>query len=94
MKIRIDIDCSPQEARTFLGLPDVQPLQAVVMKRLEDRMMSAMNMLEPEALIKSWFPIGQQGIEGLQKMMWNVAGFGKRGQGNPPDEDPPKSGGA
>jgi hypothetical protein len=31
MKITIDIDCTPGEARAFLGLPDVAPLQAEVM---------------------------------------------------------------
>jgi len=37
MKITVDIDCTPEEARTFLGLPDVQPLQQAMMKELEAR---------------------------------------------------------
>ena len=31
MKITVNVDCTPEEARSFLGLPDVQPLQAAVM---------------------------------------------------------------
>jgi len=34
MKVTIDIDCTPAEARAFFGLPDVQPLQTAVMDRL------------------------------------------------------------
>jgi kynurenine formamidase len=30
MKIKIDIDCTPQEARAFFGLPDVEPIQEAV----------------------------------------------------------------
>ena len=28
MKITIEIDCTPDEARQFVGLPDVKPMQA------------------------------------------------------------------
>jgi Family of unknown function (DUF6489) len=27
MKINVEIDCTAEEARAFLGLPDVQPMQ-------------------------------------------------------------------
>jgi len=48
MKVHIEIDCTPEEARTFLGLPDVQPVQAAVMKELEQRLMSGMQAMDPE----------------------------------------------
>ena len=38
MKINIDIDCTSEEARTFLGLPDVKPLQEAMLVELEERM--------------------------------------------------------
>ena len=37
MKVTIDVDCTPEEARAFLGLPDVQPLQEEMMAALRDR---------------------------------------------------------
>ena len=27
MKVNIEVDCTPDEARRFLGLPDVAPMQ-------------------------------------------------------------------
>ena len=37
MKITIDIDCTPQEARSFLGLPDVEPMQQALMKMVQEK---------------------------------------------------------
>jgi hypothetical protein len=73
MKIKIEVDCTPDEARLFLGLPDVQPLQSSVMAEVEKKMVSSMALMEPEALLKTWLPMGVQGIEAFQKLMWDVA---------------------
>jgi hypothetical protein len=70
MKLHIDIDCTPEEARAFLGLPDVQPVQAAVMKELEQRLMSAMQAMDPETLMKTWVPAGISNLEQMQRMFW------------------------
>ncbi|HEV8391864.1 MAG TPA: DUF6489 family protein [Dongiaceae bacterium] len=70
MKIHIDIDCTPEEARTFMGLPDVAPMQEAVMKEMQDRMMGAMRSMDPETLIKTWLPAGISNLEQMQKMFW------------------------
>lgn len=56
MKFTINVDCTPEEARTFLGLPDVQPVQQAVMEHLRDRMMAAIDDASPENLMKTWMP--------------------------------------
>jgi hypothetical protein len=78
MKIKIDIDCSPEEARAFLGLPDVQPLQDDMLKALKDRMLKAAAGMEPEALFKQWFQGGTQAFEQFQKAMWEQFGPKKK----------------
>lgn len=70
MKVTINIDCTPEEARTFFGLPDVQPMQERMMAELEERMRQGMSELEPEALVNKWLPLGMQGMEQFQKAMW------------------------
>jgi hypothetical protein len=70
MKIHIDIDCTPEEARTFMGLPDVAPMQEAVMKEMQDRMMGAMRSMDPETLMKTWLPAGIANLEQMQKMFW------------------------
>ena len=70
MKISIDIDCTPQEARSFLGLPDVAPMQEALMQEMQSRMLKALDSMEPEALLKNWLPASFQGWEELQKNFW------------------------
>ncbi len=71
MKITIDVDCTPEEARTFLGLPDVKPMQDVLLKQLEERMSANIQAMDPENLMKTWLPVGLQNLEQIQKFMWN-----------------------
>src|SRR5262249_5054673 len=74
MKFHIDIDCTPEEARTFIGLPDVQPMQQAVMKEMQDRVLAAMHSMDPETLMKTWMPAGMAGLEQMQKMVWEQFG--------------------
>lgn len=79
MKISVDIDCTPEEARTFLGLPDVKPMQEAMMHQIQERMTASLSAMEPEAMLKTWLPAGVQGMEQLQKMFWaQFAGAGRR----------------
>jgi hypothetical protein len=78
MKVHVEIDCTPEEARAFLGLPDVAPMQERLMKDVEERMIAAMRSMEPEALIKTWLPASMQGLESFQKMFWNAMGDPKK----------------
>ena len=78
MKITVNVDCTPEEARTFLGLPDVKPMQDAVMADIEARVKATMSAMEPEALIRTWLPAGVQGMENLQKMFWSQFGSGNQ----------------
>lgn len=74
MKVHVDIDCTPEEARSFFGLPDVGPMQQNLMREVEDRTMAAMRAMDPETLLKTWLPASLQGFEQLQKMFWGAMG--------------------
>lgn len=70
MKVTVNVECTPEEARSFLGLPDVQPMQEAVMDELKQQMMSNINAMSPDSMIQTWMPQNMQGTEGLQKMFW------------------------
>ena len=70
MKITFDVDCTPDEARSFLGLPNVKPMQDALLSKIEERMTVNLDAISPEALLKTWLPAGVQGMEQLQKMFW------------------------
>ena len=71
MKWSIDIECTPEEARRFIGLPDVTEMQSTVLKQMQDRMQDHLNSSNPEDLMKMWMPAGMQGFTDLQKMVWD-----------------------
>ncbi len=70
MRVKIDIDCTPEEARTFLGLPDVQPIQRAAMAEIEERMRAGLAAMDPETLLKTWMPGGGASWEQMQKAFW------------------------
>jgi Family of unknown function (DUF6489) len=72
MKVNIEIDCTPVEARQFFGLPDVQPLQAAVMERLQKEMLTEMDRLSPEAIMRTWLSLMPQGAEQMQKLFTDM----------------------
>ena len=78
MKVTVEVDCTPEEARRFLGLPDVAPMQERLMKEVEERMVAAMAAMEPDALMQNWLPASMQGLENIQKMFWNAMGDPKK----------------
>ncbi|RJF89647.1 hypothetical protein D3874_23950 [Oleomonas cavernae] len=77
MKINIEFDITPEEARKALGLPDLEPVQQRIIAELEGRMMQYLNVIDPETIFKQWLPMGiqggLQGFEKLQDMLWSAA---------------------
>ena len=68
MKITMNVDCTPEEARAFLGLPDVKPMQEQLMRELQERMAANIRAMEPEAMLRTWLPATLKGFEQIQEM--------------------------
>jgi hypothetical protein len=85
MKIHVEMDMTPEEARKLMGLPDVTALQEQMMGELKKRAKAAMDTSDPEAMMKAWMPLGGQGLEQFQRFLWDsaqrVAGGGKKDAG-------------
>ena len=70
MKIHLDFEMTPEEARKLMGLPDVTAMQKKLVAEMERRMLAAMDKTaDPEAMLKSWFNWGNQGFEQFQKFL-------------------------
>ena len=76
MKVNIEIDCTPLEARQFFGLPDVTPMQTAVMERLQQQLMSNIEKVSPEALMQSWLTFDPKLAERFQDMFVTMTGLG------------------
>jgi hypothetical protein len=79
MKFKVDIDCTPDEARAFFGLPDVKPLQEALLPEVEERLRTTLKAMDPEAMLKTWLPATLKGFEQLQQMFFaNMPGGGRK----------------
>jgi hypothetical protein len=80
MKVNIEMEMTPEEARRFMGLPDVAPLQQQMMEEMRTRMRSAFDAGDPEAMMKAWMPFlgtnagsGAETFQKFQKYFWDSA---------------------
>ena len=69
MKMTIEVECTPVEARQFMGLPDVTLLNDSLVEEMTKRMQSNMAMMAPDALMKSWMTAGANAQENFMKLM-------------------------
>ncbi|HEY2753492.1 DUF6489 family protein [Phenylobacterium sp.] len=74
MKMTIEVDCSPEEARRFLGLPDVTTLNDHLVDEMRKRVDANMAMISPDELVKNWMTFGAGAQEQFRKLM--EAGMG------------------
>jgi hypothetical protein len=74
MKVHITMDMTPQEARAFMGLPDVAPMQEKLLEEMERRMKTAFDTGDPEAMMRAWMPLGgPEAFQQFQKFFWDSA---------------------
>ncbi len=78
MKVTVEVDCTPLEARQFLGLPNLEPMQEAVMAQIEKKMLAEMERFSPESVMKTWFSLLPQNAERVQEMFANLMQGGRR----------------
>ena len=69
MKVTVEVDCTPEEARAFLGLPDVAPLNDHLVAEMQRRMSENIAAMQPDELMKSWTSYGLQAQDQFRKLM-------------------------
>ncbi len=79
MKFKVEAECTPEEARTFLGLPDVTSLNAQLVEEMKTRLSANVAMLQPEELMRNWMSLGGQAQEQFMRMMTTVTKAGMSG---------------
>lgn len=72
MKINVEIDCTPEEARKVMGLPDLSPLHDVYLAQMRETMQNGISPELIERMVKSWSPMGEAGMS-LWRQMFEQA---------------------
>lgn len=69
MKFTVDVDCTPAEARTFLGLPDLKPIHDRYIGAVLDTMNGATSTEQMEAMFRGLSPLGDAGMKMFSNLM-------------------------
>ena len=69
MKVNIEIDCTPEEARRFMGLPDVEKANAVYVDAFAKAMQGAGSVDKMQEYAQQLAPMGQMGLKMFQNFM-------------------------
>lgn len=74
MKVTVDVDCTPEEARRFLGLPDLTPLHDLYLDKMKRMMDEGIGPDALEGLMKAWAPMGDAGFAMWRQMVDQMTG--------------------
>ncbi|MXP10848.1 DUF6489 family protein [Pseudoblastomonas halimionae] len=85
MKMNIEIDCTPEEARTFMGLPDVTPANDVYVDAVTKAMKGMGNVDQLQEYATKLAPMGQMGLKMFQQFV--EAGAAGAKPAKPPKKD-------
>lgn len=80
MKFNIEVDCTPEEVRRLVGLPDL----TVVHQAYTDRMVSAVEKgVTPdmvESMVRTWVPMGDAGMDFVKQLVGGLGSAAKSGK--------------
>tara|TARA_R110000782_G_scaffold268689_1_gene365536 strand:+ start:67904 stop:68155 length:252 start_codon:yes stop_codon:yes gene_type:complete len=69
MKVTVNVDCTPEEARTFLGLPDLAPIHEKYVETMLGAMDGATNIEQMGKMMNAFAPMGDASMRLFQQMM-------------------------
>ncbi len=79
MKVNVEIECSPEEARRFLGLPDVTKAQEAYVDGMVKAMKGETSLDQLGNYVKQMAPMGEMGMKLFQQFMEQGAAFKPKG---------------
>jgi hypothetical protein len=74
VKVNVSVDCTPEEARAFLGLPDVSKANEAYVDAVMKAMQGVGSIDQLTEYTKHIAPMGQLGLKLFQQMMDAVPG--------------------
>jgi hypothetical protein len=74
MKVKVNIDCTPEEARRFLGLPDLSPVHEAYVEQMRKAAGEGPGADAMAEMMKGWAPMGEAGMAMWRQMMERASG--------------------
>ena len=74
MKISVDVECTPEEARRFLGLPDLTPVHEIYLDKMKSMASDGPNPEVFADMMKAWGPMNEAGLNLWRQMFEQMSG--------------------
>lgn len=74
MNISMNIECTPEEARRLMGLPDMGPIHDLYLNKLREAMTSGLTPDMMENMIRTWAPMGEVGMNAWRQLIDQMTG--------------------
>ncbi|NIJ07404.1 hypothetical protein FHS31_001000 [Sphingomonas vulcanisoli] len=77
MKITVDVDCTPEEARRFMGLPDLTAIHDAYLDKFKAAITDGVTPETFDAMMKSWMPMmpmGEASMTMWKQMIGQITG--------------------
>ncbi len=74
MKISVDVDCTPEEARRFMGLPDLSSVHEAYLTRMRSAIEQGITPDAIQSMMQSWGPMGEASMNLWRQMMEQLSG--------------------
>ena len=75
MNINVSVDCTPEEARRFLGLPDVTKANEVYVDALTKAMQGVGSFDQLQEYARQIAPVGEMGLKFFENLMQSGVGM-------------------
>ncbi len=69
MKFNIEVDCTPEEVRRLVGLPDLTAVHDVYLDRMKEVMTTGLTPDMVDSMVRSWVPGGAAGMDFVQNLV-------------------------
>ena len=69
MKVTVNVDCSPEEARRFLGLPDLTPVHQAYVEKMQKAVAEGAGPEMFADMMRAWGPMSEAGMNMWRQML-------------------------
>jgi len=80
MKVTVDVDCTPEEARRFMGLPDMTSVHEAYVDKMKRMIEEGMTPDTLETMMRNWMPMGEAGMNLWRTMFDQISRAGGGGK--------------
>lgn len=91
MKVSIEVDLTPSEARELLGMPNLTSIQETFVGIAKDKLEKTGNMVDVEPMLRTWTGLGGAATEAFGALVGAALKVATSDVGTKPPSTPDKS---